>query len=194
VSRAKFAREIAQYFKLEDEHIRRGWLLVKHEWPEVFVVFGVPQLRPPAILFGALIDFTDYDFYPPSVTLVHPFTRVPYKMNEVPSSLQRTVPAQVPPQILAMMGVAPNLQMQQQQPLLVAFTPDEIPFLCVAGTYEYHNNPGHTADSWFAHRGTENEGTLYYLLNILYQYGTAPITEYAVQPVVKGFLQGEAPK
>lgn len=192
VCRAKFERELADYRKLENDHIRRGWLLTKAEWPEIFVVFGVPQLNPPAILFAANIDFTDYDFYPPSVTLVHPFTQVPYKASEAPSSLLRAVPAQLPPQIIAM-GIPLNAQMQQQ-PLLVNFTPDEIPFVCVKGTFEYHTNPAHTADSWFSYRGKGNEGTLYYLLNVLYQYGTAPITDYAVQPVVKGFVQGELPK
>jgi hypothetical protein len=91
------------------------------------------------------------------------------------------------------MGIPLNAQMQQQN-LLVNFTPDEIPFVCVKGTFEYHTNPAHTADSWFSYRGKGNEGTLYYLLNVLYQYGTAPITDYVVQPVVKGFVQGELPK
>lgn len=194
VSRTKFDRELADYRKLEDDHIRRGWLLIKAEWPEIFIVFGVPQLNPPAILFGALIDFTDYDFCPPSVTLVHPFTQVPYKALEAPSTLKRAVPAQLPPEMMAAMGIPPDAQLQQQQGLLTFFTPDEIPFVCVRGTFEYHRNPGHTADSWFAYRGKGNEGTLYYLLNILYQYGTTPITDYAVQPVVKGFIQGGVPQ
>jgi len=168
--------------------------MVKSEWPEVLVVFGTPQLSPPAIVFAALIDFTDYDFYPPSVTLVHPFTQVPYKAKDSPSALRRAVPAQLPPAMAAMMGVAGNAQMQQEQPLLVAFGPDEVPFICVKGTREYHENPGHTADSWATYRGNNHEGTLYYLLNILYQYGSSPVTDYAVQPVVKGFVQGQVPQ
>jgi hypothetical protein len=120
-------------------------------------------------------------------------TQVPYKACETPSSLLRAVPALLHPQIIAM-GIPLNAQMQQQQSLLVAFTREEIPFICVKGTFEYHTNPAHTADSWFSYRGKGNEGSLYYLLNVLYQYGTAPITDYAVQPVVKGFVQGELPK
>ncbi|MGH9644923.1 MAG: putative metal-binding protein [Terriglobales bacterium] len=177
VSRAKFEREIADYRRLQDDHIRRGWLMVKSEWPDVFVVFGTPQLNPPAIVFGALIDFSDYDFYPPSVTLVHPFSQVAYKAKDAPSALKRIVPTQLPPGMAAMMGAGADAQLQQEQPLLVAFGPDDIPFVCVKGTREYHENPGHTADSWFTYRRTGNEGTLYYLLNILYQYGSSPISD-----------------
>lgn len=42
VSRAKFDRELAQYRALEDDYLRRGWWLLKAEFPEVFAVFASP--------------------------------------------------------------------------------------------------------------------------------------------------------
>src|SRR5688572_7142105 len=97
VSRQKFHRELAEYRKLEDDHLKRGWWLLKAEFPEVFVVFATPKLNPPCVMFGAVLDFTDYDFQPPSVRLVHPFTQVPYKQNELPNHLLRTVLTPNPP-------------------------------------------------------------------------------------------------
>lgn len=59
VSRAKFARELAEYRSLEDDHLRRGWWMLRREYPEVFVVFANAQLKPPAVIFGVIIDFTN---------------------------------------------------------------------------------------------------------------------------------------
>ena len=50
--------------------------------------FAAPQLQPPAIVFGALLDFTNYDLYPPSVRLVNPFTREPYSLKSIPTILR----------------------------------------------------------------------------------------------------------
>lgn len=60
------------------------------------------------------------------------------------------------------------------QAMMQAFSDDQIPFLCLAGVREYHNNPGHTGDSWFLHRGT-GAGTLNFLLEQLYKYGVRPM-------------------
>lgn len=78
VSRAKFDREIAEYRQREEEHQRRGWWMLKAEFPEVFVVFIAPRFQPVTAIFGAQIDFSNYDVWAPSVRLAHPLTREPY--------------------------------------------------------------------------------------------------------------------
>ena len=40
VSRNKFDREVSKYKQLEDEHIRRGWLLIKAEFPRILMVLA----------------------------------------------------------------------------------------------------------------------------------------------------------
>jgi hypothetical protein len=184
VSQAKFDREIAQYRALAQEHSRRGWWLIDAEFPKVFVVFATPKLKPPAVVFGAMLDFTDYDFQPPSVRLVDPFTREPYKARELPSVLRRIVPAV--PQVGGFIMAA-------DQQLMQAAQPDEIPFLCLPGVREYHDHPAHTGDSWLLHRGG-TEGSLHFILDVLYRYGVQPISEYAVGQIVTGFRQGMPPQ
>ena len=134
VSRQKFDRELADYRKLEDEYIRRGWFLLKAEFPEVFVVFAATRLNPACLVFGALLDFTDYDYQPPSVLIVHPFTRVPYKSRELPNQMMRATHLQNHPA-----AAVPGLIAVTAQPLLIAHAPDDVPFLCLPGVREYHN-------------------------------------------------------
>jgi hypothetical protein len=184
VSRVKFEREVALYRGLERDYVRRGWWMLRADFPEVLILFGTDKLRPPAVVFGALIDFTNYDLWPPSVTLVHPFTAEPYKFKELPSQLPRRLPS--PPQVHSdthpTNGTGPTqpTDVQSQgitvQAMMQAFSEDHIPFLCLAGVREYHNNPGHTGDSWFLHRGT-GAGTLNSLLEQLYKYGVKPMRQ-----------------
>jgi hypothetical protein len=192
VSRAKFEREVAEYRRLERDHLARGWMMLRAEYPEVFVVFANAAMKPPAVIFGALLDFTNYDLWPPSVTLVNPFTREPYKAREVPVHLLRRPPAEeIPPQVLALaqQGV-PLEQLIQMRRLLVWYTPDDVPFVCLPGVREYHEHPGHTGDSWLLHRGG-GEGTLFFILDQLHKYGVQPIsygveTLYAVKLAQQG--------
>lgn len=196
VSRAKFDREVAEYRMIEDDHLRRGWWMLRAEYPEVFVVFANPVLKPPAVIFGALLDFTNYDLWAPSVKLVDPFTREPYKANELPTILKRRTVHQAPPELVAMLrqqGAEPP-QIAQDDPLMQAYSPDDVPFLCLPGIREYHEHPAHSGDSWLLHRD-RGEGKLYFILEKLYRYGVQPIKNYNIQmkPVI-GFGQQEAPE
>lgn len=190
VSRQKFDREVAVYRKLEDEHVKRGWFLLKAEFPEVFVVFAAPKLSPACVVLGVVLDFTDYDFQPPSVRLVHPFTRVPYKYRELPNKLVRTVLNPAPPEA-AMQGAV----IATPQALMIAHTPDEVPFLCLPGVREYHNHPGHSGDLWALRRSTA-EGTLFFLLSQIYKYGVEPINGYsmALKININGLTQADPPE
>ncbi|MDQ5827161.1 MAG: hypothetical protein M3441_23605 [Chloroflexota bacterium] len=196
VSRAKFAREVAEYRKIEDDLLRRGWWMLRAEHPEVFVVFANPALKPPAVIFGALLDFSNYDLWAPSVKLVDPFTREPYKAKELPTVLKRRTVSQVPPEVAAMIqqqgGEVPEIV--QDDPLMQWYTLEDEPFLCLPGIREYHEHPAHSGDSWLLHRD-RGEGRLYFILEKLYKYGVQPIKTYNIQmmPVIR-FGQQEAPE
>ena len=181
VSRLKLQREIEDYLRLEHEYRTRGWFLVKADFPEVFVLFCAPQLKPPAVVFGALLDFTDYDLQPPSVLLVNPFTREPYKNNELPSPLFRRTSS--------------SGEQVEFASLMQSELPDGVPYLCLPGVREYHAHPAHSGDPWLLHRG-KGEGTLLFVLNQLYRYGVQPLTGYGfeLQVTLKGFNIGVLPE
>ena len=192
VSRAKFDREVASCRRLQDDLRRRGWWLLETEFPKVLVAFAHPKLRPPAVVFGAEMDFTNYDLWAPSVRIVNPFTREAYKARELPMPpLRRRVPSQLPPQFAAL-GL-PGLQQIEEVPLLQFNDPDEVPFLCLPGVREYHEHPGHTGDSWLLHRG-RGEGTLYFLLEQLHKYGVEPLRGFSIGMQITGFAPAEAPE
>lgn len=188
VSKTKFDREIAGYREQEDYHLSRGVWLVRAEYPKAFIVFGTPQLKPPTIIFGALLDFTNYELWPPSARLVEPFTRVPYKPEELPSVLKRSVPT--PPELMAQGAPAGHVE----QPLMQWHGPEDTPFLCLPGVREYHEHPAHSGDSWMLRRKGA-EGTLHFLLEQLYKYGVEPINTYnfGMQITISGFGQGAPP-
>jgi hypothetical protein len=195
LSRTKFDREIEEFRKGNRDHQARGWWLLEAEFPEVFIVFANGSLAPPAVIFGAVIIFENYDFWPPSVKIVNPFSRQPYLANQVPTVMKRRLPPVMgPPQVGDPAGQAPQLQFVQEMPLLQAHDPNDVPFVCVPGVREYHEHPAHTGDSWLLRRG-RGEGTLYFVLDVLYRYGVQPISSYKVQmiPDIK-FGQNEAPE
>ena len=82
-----------------------------------------------------------------------------------------------------MPGVPIQMQIRQQD--LLQGEPDKIPFLCVRGIKEYHDHPAHSGDSWFLHRNN-GEGTLHYILDILYKHSIPNIPAFSVNltPVI----------
>lgn len=197
VSRAKFARELDQYNILANVHRQRGWWLLTADFPEVFVVFATPRTKPPLVVFGAILDFTNYDLWAPSVRLVNPFTRQPYTARTLPpiAWLQRRAPiagGRPRPEVLPHAGDTDSVV--QIDRLMQAYGDDEIPFLCIPGVREYHENPGHTGDDWLLHRG-QGEGRLFFLLEQLYRYGVEPIRGFDIQMVPQiRIIQGDIPE
>lgn len=189
VSRAKFKRELDAYRKIAADRRRLGWWLLNAEYPEVLVAFMAPQLRPASVLFGALLDFTNYDLWAPSVTIVDPFTAEPLRHREIPPVLhmQRRVP-----QMLEVPGLG-QVAGAADQPLLIAHDSDDIPFVCLPGVREYHEHPAHSGDPWLQHRG-RGEGTLFFLLEKLHRYGVEPIRGYQLGLHIAGFVRGESPE
>jgi hypothetical protein len=194
VSRTKFDREVEEFRQLAGDYTRRGWLLVEAEFPRVFVVMAAPQLKPPPIVTGVLLDYTDYDLRPPSVRLADPFSREPYKARELPTNLPRQVEVDAIPIGLPLPPgiVAPRII--QQQPLMQSYGPEELPFLCIAGVREYHEHPAHSGDRWELHR-RDGAGRLVRILEIIDTYGIRPLNGYGVSlvPQVTGLTQGEVP-
>lgn len=196
VSKEKFDREIAEYRTNEREYRRRGWMLLEGSFPKVLVAMAAPQLSPPAIVTGVLLDYTNYDAEPPSVRLVDPFTEEAFPPDALPTVLKRGIETPsgdgvVPPGLQLPPGA--QIRVVQEQPLMQWYEND-IPFLCVAGVLEYHNHPAHSGDSWELHRAA-GAGRLVRLLDIIDKYGVKPITEYGIQlvPQISGFRQGQPP-
>ncbi len=194
VSRAKFDREITEYHDLESDYRRRGWLLVRAEYPSVLVVLAAPQLAPPAVVTGVEFDYSNYDLQPPSVRLVDPFTGKPYKAKELPTHLKRSVEASGPPVPGLQLPLGVQARLIAQQPLMQWYGPEDTPFLCLAGVREYHEHPGHSGDAWELHRRT-GAGRFVRLLETITKYGVQPISEYQIslQPRISGFVQREVP-
>lgn len=186
VSKEKFNREVEQFRQLEGDYRKRGWLMVKADFPNVTVVFASPKTKPPCLVFGVDINFDNYDFWAPSVRLVDPLTGQAYTLEQLPTRLPRAMPGQGPPGFGgAVIG----------QPLMQAHENDQIPFLCIPGVREYHEHPAHTGDSWLAHRG-KGEGTLNFILTQLDKYGVSPIISmhHNLQPVFAGFVMNGIPQ
>ena len=193
VSLRKFDREIAEFRSQADGYGRRGWLLAEAEFPHALVILATAKTQPISILCGVWFDYSNYDVAPPSVRLVHPLTREPYKWSEVPTRLLRMAAppdageaAQpLPPgvaQALAQ-GVAQG-QLVATQPLMQASGDDDIPFLCIAGVREYHEHPAHSGDHWHSHR-TSGAGRLIRLVEVISKYGLETIDGFEVQMIPK---------
>ena len=192
VSRTKFAREIREFRRLAGSYRERGWFLAEATFPVVVAVLAAHQVKPSAVVLGVRFDYTDYDFRPPSVQIVDPFTAIPYVTRDLPTNLLRAVPG-APVQVAGLPEGFPAPRVTQ--PLLQSYGPDELPFLCIPGVREYHDHPSHSGDAWELHRRS-GAGRLVRLLEVIDRYGTAPITGYNVQLQVKigGFQQAEVPE
>ena len=174
VSRAKFDREIAEYVTLEADYRKRGWFLVKAEWPRAIVILGSRKTTPPTIVTAVRFDYTNYDAEPPSVRLVDPFSGRLLKSKEIPTRLPRLV---FGPEVELPDGN--KLQQRSAQELMQAHSPEELPFLCIAGVREYHDHPGHSGDPWELHRAA-GEGRMVRLLEVVSRYGVEPVTGFNI--------------
>ena len=179
VSRAKFAREIAEYRSLEADYCARGWFLVKADWPVAVVLLASSKTRPPAIVVAVRFDYTNYDAGPPSVRFIDPFNGRCLLGKEIPTRLSRAIPGQ---EIPVPVPGGPKLQMRMAQDLMQAHSPEDLPFLCVPGVKEYHDHPGHSGDPWEMHRSA-GEGRLVHLLSVISKYGLEPVTGFNVNLV-----------
>lgn len=160
VSQAKFAAEVASFRKLETMHRKRGWWLMSAEFPTVQIGFITPNCRPATLALCALIDFTNYDLWAPSVRFVQPFTAAPLTAEQIGIPFLRMTPE----------GLQPLLQEH----------PGQRPFLCIPGVREYHDHPAHSADAWLLRRG-KGEGGLMFIVDKISTYGSEPMTVWQME-------------
>ena len=187
VSRRKFDQQVADFRKLDSDYQARGWFLVHAEFPTIFVVMAAPQVSPPAVLTGVLLDYTNYDVRPPSVRLANPFTREPYaRLEDLPTRLTRRTVQAVP-------GLPEGMQAFSDGDLMQAHLPDGTPFLCLPGVREYHDHPGHSGDPWELHRCT-GAGTLANLLEVIHTYGVMRVEAWTVNLVPQIGLRMKEPQ
>ena len=179
VSRKKFEREIAEYNALGGRYRARGWFLTKADWPIVSVVLASSKTSPPAIVMAVRFDYTNYDAEPPSVRIIDPFTERILMSKELKVRLMRSVPG---PEMPFPIPGGGQLQLNTTQDLMQAHSPEEPPFLCIAGVREYHNHPGHSGDPWELHRSA-GAGRLVRLLETISKYGLDPIQSFGVNMV-----------
>ncbi len=200
VSQRKFDREVAEFRLHAEKYGRRGWYLVDARFPHALVILATAKTQPIAILVGVAFDYTNYDVAPPSVRLVHPLTREPYNLSDLPTQLLRmpaptagAVPLPPPGGGQPQPPGTPQAQILVAQPLMQAHDNDT-PFLCVAGVREYHEHPAHTGDHWELHR-TSGAGRLIRLVEIISKYGPETISGFDVQMIPKIRLhQGVPPE
>lgn len=189
VVRRKVERELKDFVARIDHYRSRGIWILEYRFPELLVAFATPNIKPYALVpYAVLMDLSNYDVEPPSLRFVNPFTREPLRRREIPTNLQRLKlpgnPLQFPAIMFnpqqpgAMLALAPGVLSQD---LLQAWTPeDDEPFVCLQGVREYHDNPGHTGDPWWLHRG-KGMGGICRLLDLLSKYGTEAMREPAYQ-------------
>lgn len=194
VSRTKFEREIRAFRRLASTYRARGWFLAEASFPVVVVALAARQLKPAPLVLGVRFDYTDYDFQPPSVRIVDPFTGEPYAAGALPTTLPRSVPTG-PVEVAGLPEGFPVPRFVQQQPLMQAYSPDEVPFLCIAGVREYHQHPGHSGNAWDLHRRS-GAGRLVRLLEVIHRYGIAPLSAFQLNVDIKivGYQQSEVPE
>ncbi|MDE0626340.1 MAG: hypothetical protein OXH99_08080 [Bryobacterales bacterium] len=192
VSQRKFDREIAEFRSQANEYGRRGWFLAEAEFPCALVILATAKTQPISIMCGVWFDYSNYDAAPPSVRLVHPLTREPYRWSELPTRLPKSVP---PPDAgQAAQPMPPGIVLAVQQPYMQAHGDDDVPFLCVAGVREYHEHPAHSGDHWESHRPL-GAGRLVRLVAVISKYGLETINGFEVQmqPMIR-FSFGAAPE
>ncbi|HEY9245300.1 MAG TPA: putative metal-binding protein [Candidatus Methanoperedens sp.] len=179
VSLIKFKKEIGDFHNIRNVWREKGVFLIYESFPVVEFVFTTPKLHPSAIAFSVRIDFTNYDIEPPSLKFICPFTgriltrqEIPVQFLQVkfPEKMDTNIPIQI-----------------QQQDLLQASSPNEIPFFCIPGIKEYHDHPAHTGDAWLLHR-KRGEGGLGFILDQLYNHSITCISSYQISYNI-GFAQ-----
>lgn len=205
VNRAKYAAELEAFQRDDARYRTLGVFLLTSTYPVVTVAFATPQIRPAGLLFAMRVDYTDFDLKPPSVRFVDPFDGHELKASEMPTKMRRTVEQVLSvshppagqgtdhPQVAVAVQPPPPMVVQTYPELLQDYGPDTIPFLCLAGTREYHDHPGHSGDPWELHR-TTGAGSLARLINIVRTYAVEPVGGWSVELVPKvTFAFGQPP-
>jgi len=187
VSRAKFKAEVARFDANRSSYTRRGWWMVRADFPIIEMAFLSTKLKPPVVVLTARFDFTDFDLRPLSVKFIDLFSGIELPAEQLQSRMRRLDPA-VPPEIAA------TIMAQGQQPPhldLIQAYPGQPGFLCLPGVREYHDHPAHSGDAWELHRAT-GEGAMLQIAEKIWQYGSDPIDRIGIE-MRQNYAQGLIP-
>jgi hypothetical protein len=180
VVRLKVERELRDFVERIDHYRARGIWVLEYRFPTLLVAFATPNIKGHAIApYGVLMDLSNYDVEPPSITFVNPFTKAPLKAPQIPTVLRRIrlLPPAAQPTAAEPTGEGqPPVQNAVIEQLLVFWQEEQIPFVCLQGVREYHRNPGHTGDPWWLYRG-KGAGGIIRLLDTISKYGTEAMTQ-----------------
>lgn len=176
VSNVKLQRELAEFLSLEPDYRKRGWFLIEAKGPLITVLLASNKTNPPTLVTAVRFDYTNYDADPPSVRFVDPFSGRPLSNKDLPIRLLRAVPG---PEVDVPGPGGIKAQLNAAQDLMQAHSPEELPFLCIAGVKEYHDHPGHSGDAWELHRQS-GEGRLVRLLEVISKYGLDTVKGFNV--------------
>jgi hypothetical protein len=145
VSRRKVQREV-DFWKANSRHQERGWLLLNYDEivPSMEIAFlakiatNAGSAFLPVIVCAIRLTYENYDLWPPSLTFIDMFSRLPSK-----------------PHVRAFLSTpeGPRDVLIDGHPLT------NQPFLCLPGIREYHSHPQHTGDDWLLHRSAR-EGSV----------------------------------
>lgn len=152
VTKIKFASEVSKFKAVENIYRAKGVICSKILFPDIYFIFAIPKLTPPLIAYSVRINFVNYDFEPPSVVFVNPFTEELVRRDQVPIAF-----------------IQVNRSMPLQPIDLLQGNGEMVPFYCIPGVREYHNHSAHSGDSWFLYR-TRGEGNLLFIIDQLYNH------------------------
>lgn len=166
VTRKKFDTEIQEYKDLESQYRKKGIFCLDISFPNITLMFAIPQIIPYPIAFAAKFDYSNWDAEPPSIIFVNPFSGENIIGNEI-----------------RIQFLQKNTNNHLGQPSIMDLLQSRetgTPFICIPGVKEYHNHPAHSGDSWFLYR-TKGEGKLITLIDQLYKHSIIPAVGYNVQ-------------
>jgi len=176
VSRAKFEAEVDRFAAHRASYAKRGWWMVRAEFPIVEIAFLTTKLRPPIVALTVRFDFTDFDLKPLSVKFIDLFSGDEILAEQLLSRMKRLDPA-FPAEIAA------TLMQEGQQPphqeLIQAYQ-GQPGFLCMPGVREYHEHSAHSGDPWELHRGT-GAGSMLQIAEKIWQYGSDPLDRVSIE-------------
>lgn len=176
VSRVKFDRELRNLRRRDTSYARRGWLLLKAEFPHIEIAFLAMNTQPSMIVAAVRFDFTDFDLHPLSVRFIDHRTGAVLQREGL--SFWMKILADGMPIEMGMMLAAQGKA--DQLPDMIQGYPGQPAFLCLPGVREYHDHVSHSGDPWELHRES-GEGAMLQIVEKIWQFGANPMNQIRMQ-------------
>lgn len=176
VSRAKFDRELRNLRRRDTSYARRGWLILKAEFPHIEIAFLAMNTQPSMIVAAVRFDFTDYDLHPLSVRFIDHRTGALLPREGLQFWMNRPASGLLGDAAKAMAAQGFQLPVQD----MIQGYPGQPAFLCLPGVREYHDHVSHSGDPWELHRAS-GEGSMLQIAEKIWQFGSNPMTQISMQ-------------